>query len=320
MAIVAGIQARNSEVGAIRCGDQIISKNGKPVAHKLPNFRLTGHSRKELQEAADLWGGEVTPWNTDGWGKQFQVYTQVNELPMCLPPGDLVIRQDMELYAGGGLQRRCDGRTMSRPRPGPCQCPQPDDCPWPDAPESMKADWAIQRRKELAAQRNPEGCKPLTRISMSLPDIGDALGVWVLRTRSEQAAAEIMTKMMMMEQARARGVFLSARVAMEQRQDMLGGVLRQYPVPVIRLDDSLRALAEGTAGARSLAEQLPPRPAQLAIARPAHVPLGITTGAAAAVPDIAVTAGTLADEAAQAATRDAVVAIGRARRPGRGQG
>ena len=121
--------------------------------------------------------------------------------------------------------------------------------------------------------------------------------------------------MMLMQRARSAGVFLSARVAIEQRQDMADGVLRQFPVPVIRLDDSLRALAAGT----PLAEQLPPQPARLAVA--GRERLSITTGPARPavpdVPDIAVTAGALADQAAKVATRDAVEAI--AEQAGRAQ-
>ena len=264
MPIIAGVQARNSQTGAIRIGDEIAGENGKPQARKLDAFRLTSPSRLAVQEAAGLYGGEVTEWYPRAgtkWGKQFQVYTEVDEIPVGLPPGALAIDQNMELYGGGGLQRRCDGVTMIRPRLGPCQCPQAADCPFEDAGLEYAAGWAIMERKRLASGKNPQACKPKTRFSLLLPDISD-FGVWVLRTNSEEAAAEVMAKAKILEMARASGVTLSARLAIEQRMLMVGGVLRQYPVPAFRLDDSIRTLASGELAARSLADQLPPAPGE----------------------------------------------------------
>lgn len=299
MPILTGIQARNSQTGAIRIGDEIIGENGKAQAHKLDVFRLTSPSRLAVEEAAALYGGEVTEWYPRAgtrWGRQFQVYTEVDEIPVGLPPGTLAIAQDMELYGGGGLQRRCDGVTMRRPRLGPCQCPQAADCPFEDASPEYAAEWAIMERKRLASGKNPQACKPKTRFSLLLPDISD-FGVWVLRTSSEEAAAEVMAKAKILEMARASGVTLSARLAIEQRMLMVGGVLRQYPVPVFRLDDSIRALASGELAARSLAEQLPPAPGE---ARRA------ITAAPAAPRQRIPSAQDVANAAAKATTRDQI--------------
>lgn len=302
MAINAGIQLRNHEVGAVRLGFEDLGSNGKPIPHKLDKFRFTSPSLTELRQVARLYGGEVTEWyprRGQTWGRQWQVFSEADEIPIALPPGALVITQDMTLYDGGGLRRKCDGVTMSRPQVGPCQCPQPEN---PADPVSVDA--AIMERKALAAQRHPAACKPYTRICMCLPDIGD-IGAWVLRTRSEEAAAELIAKAMMLERARAAGVFLSARIAAEQRQMMTAGMLRQYPVPVIRLDDSIRAIANGTAG-RSLADQLPPPPGQLALtAGPSHVPIG----AGPRGPDITLTAQALADRILTAERRPEVDAL-----------
>lgn len=296
----AAIQMRHSETGAIRCGDQVTGSNGKPVAHKLENFRFTSPSLTELRQLAHKYGGEITEWYPRAgtrWGKQWQVYSEVDEIAVALPPGDLIIRQDMELWSGRGLERRCDGRTMTRPELRPCMCPQPADCPVPGAPAGYAAEWAIQRRKQLAAQKTPAGCKPLTRFALALSDISD-VGVWMLRTRSEEAAAEAMAKAYIMEQARAAGVFLSARCALVQRMMPVDGVLRQYGVPVIRLDDSIRAIAEGAAGRRTLAEQLTPAREAIALTRsaPRALPAPGQSG-------MEITAQGLADQARAAVTR-----------------
>lgn len=270
MPILAGIQARNSQVGAIRIGDE---HDGRP--RKLAAFRFTSPSRTAVEQIAGLYGGsDVTPWFPRAgkqWGQQWQVYSEAAEIAIALPPGDLVITQDMELYGGGGLARKCDGIMMSRPKPGPCQCPQAAACPLEGASPEYAAEWAVMERKRLAGLKNPQGCKPKTRFSVMLPDVGD-FGVWVLRTNSEEAAAEVRSKAYILEKARAGGVILAARLAVEQRMLMTGGVLREYPVPVIRLDDSVRALASGELRGRSMAEQLPPAPGDVrrAIAAPAE--------------------------------------------------
>lgn len=275
MAILAGIQARNSQIGAIRIGDEVTGANGKSQPRKLAAFRFTSPSRTAAEQIAGLYGGgDITPWFPRAgkqWGQQWQVYTEAAEIAIALPPGDLVITQDMELYGGGGLARKCDGITMSRPRPGPCQCPQAADCPFGDASAEYAAEWAVMERKRLAALKNPQGCKPKTRFNVMLPDVGD-FGVWVLRTNSEEAAAEVRSKAYILEKARAGGVILAARLAVEQRMLMVGGVLREYPVPVIRLDDSVRALASGELQARSMAAQLPPAPSEQRRAITAGVP------------------------------------------------
>lgn len=309
MPILAGIQARNSQVGAIRIGDE---NDGRP--RKLNAFRFTSPSRTAVEQIAGLYdGSDITPWFPrpgKQWGQQWQVYTEVSEIAIALPPGDLVISQDMELYGGGGLARKCDGITMSRPKPGPCQCPQAAACPFEDASPEYAAEWAVMERKRLAALKNPQGCKPKTRFNVMLPDVGD-FGVWVLRTSSEEAAAEVRSKAYILEKARAGGVILAARIAIEQRMLMVGGVLREYPVPVIRLDDSMRALASGELQARSMAEQLPPAPGEtrLAIAGappavPAQRPAAPQAAARqAAVPAPPPTAQQIADAAAKATTR-----------------
>ena len=200
-------------------------------------------------------------------------------------------------WSGGGPTMVCDGITTSQPQRGPCQCPQPDD------PGDEDSVWeAIRERRRLAGLKTPQGCYPYTWINVCLPDIG-GFGVWQLLSKSENAAAEIIQQAALLEQARAAGQYLPARLALEYREARVDGMLRQYNVPAIRIDASIRAIANGEFAGRSLADQLPPAPGEQRRA--------ITSGAALAredrpaiAQDKPPTAQQIADAAAKATTLD----------------
>jgi len=230
MAILTGIQARSYVVGRIRAGDK--DEKGRP--HRLDGFRFTSPSQMAAKDIAEFYQGD----DVRRWGQEWEVYTRQREIAMALPPGSLVINQQMMRWTGGGPTMVCDGVTTTRPVRGPCQCPQPDD---PGDPESV---WqAINERRRLAAQKTPAGCYPYTWLNMSLPDISGGTGVWRLLSKSENAAAEIIAQAVLLERARAAGRFLPAHVALEYRESRVDGMLRQYNVPALRIDDSLRAIA-----------------------------------------------------------------------------
>jgi hypothetical protein len=275
MTILTGIQTRSYVVGRIRAGDK--DENGRP--HRLDGFRFTSPSPKVAREIAELGQGE----EPRPWGKQWEVYTSLTEIAVALPPGSLIINQSMMRWTGGGPTMVCDGVTTTRPARGPCQCPQPDD---PCDPESV---WqAISERRRLAGQKTPAGCYPYTWINVSLPDISGGTGVWRLLSKSENAAAEIIAQAVLLERARAAGRFLPARLALEYRESRVDGLLRQYNVPALRIDDSLRAIANmgGDFNGRPLSEQLPPAPGPArAITTGAEAPLRPPPSIPAPVPE-----------------------------------
>lgn len=244
--ILAGIQRRNLTIGRIRAGDK--DEKGRP--HRLEGFRFTTSSARAAMVIAELYQGQ----EPRTWGRQWEVYTPVRELEIALPPGDLVIRQAMMRWSGGGPVMVCDGVTTTRPGRGPCQCPQPED------PCDEESVWeAIRERRRLAGLKQPRGCYPYTWISMVLCDV-PGIGVWQLLSKSENAAAEIVGQAVMLEQARAAGQFLPATLVLEYRESRVDGLLRQYNVPLLRVDESVRAVAAGELAGRPLAAQLPPRP------------------------------------------------------------
>ena len=284
MPILAGIQARNYVVGRIRAGD----KDDKGRPHRLDGFRFTTPAPRRAAEIAELYdGSRPRPWR-----QEWEVYTKLREITIALPPGRLVINQAMMRWSGGGPTMVCDGVTTSQPEHGPCQCPQAAD------PDDEESTWqAIKERRRLAGLKTPQGCYPYTWINVSLVDIGD-FGVWRLLSKSENTAAEIIDKARLLERARDAGQYLAATLALEYRESRVDGLLRQYNVPAIRVDDSIRAIANGTIAGRSLADQLPPAPGEQRRA--------ITSGAAVAPPvaqQKPPTAQQIADAAAKATDR-----------------
>src|SRR5581483_11036608 len=247
MPIKTGIQRRNYRIGQIKAGD----KNEKGLPRRLSGFRFTTHAQNVAYEVAEFFGGdEPRPW-----GRQWEVYTKAADIAVALPPGNLVISQSMMRWSGGGPVMVCDGETTSQPQRGPCQCPQPD------APTDETSVWeAIRERRRLAAMKTPQGCYPYTWFNVCLPDIAGGAAVWQLLSKSENAAAEIIAQAALLEQARAAGQYLPARLALEYREARVDGMLRQYNVPVLRVDASIRAIANGDFAGRSLADQLPPAP------------------------------------------------------------
>jgi hypothetical protein len=249
MAILAGIQRRSYVIGRIRTGD----KDDKGRPHRLDGFRFTTPSPKVAAEVAEFTGGD----KPRQWGREWEVYTKIRRIPVALPPGDLVINQAMMRWSGGGPTMVCDGVTTSQPQRGPCQCPQPDD------PGDEDSVWeAIRERRRLAGLKTPQGCYPYTWINVCLTDIGGGSAVWRLLSKSENAAAELIQQATLLERARAAGQYLPAELALEYREARVDGTLRQYNVPAIRIDASIRAIANGEFAGRSLADQLPPAPGE----------------------------------------------------------
>lgn len=249
MPILTGIQRRSYVIGRIRAGD----KDDKGRPHRLEGFRFTTPSPKVAAEVAGFFQGDAPR----PWGREWEVYTKARGIPVALPLGDLVINQAMMRWSGGGPVMVCDGITTSQPQHGPCQCPQPAD------PGDEDSVWeAIRERRRLAGLKTPQGCYPYTWINVCLPDIGGGSAVWRLLSKSENAAAELIQQATLLERARAAGQYLPAELALEYREARVDGTLRQYNVPAIRIDASIRAIASGEFAGRSLADQLPPAPGE----------------------------------------------------------
>lgn len=203
---IVNLTRRPREIGRIRMGDK--GQRGNP--QRLEKFRLTSADRTLLLEAAKLYGGEVQPWK-DQPG-QFELYIQSDELPCMIAPQE--VSQWYELWSGGGCQRRCDG-VMEAISGGECICD-------PDARE----------------------CKLTTRLSVMLHEL-PGMGTWRLETHGFYAATEIPSSAELLINLAQRGTYAPAALAIEQREVKREGKTKRFPVPVIRIRQSLQQLMTG---------------------------------------------------------------------------
>lgn len=244
---LADIQAQQVEVGRIRLGSSTTktSRAGKeynePV--KLETFRLTSRSRDLIEEAVQLYGGEISEWQPqNGGAKQWQTFTERHSIAVIVPPDP--VSQFYEVWASGKCQRRCDG-LRELISDVPCICgPDPS-----------------QRR-----------CKPTTRLSLMLAEMS-GIGVWRLETHGYFAAAELPAVADLLS---AVGGNVPARLEMEERSAVVPDprkpgeeMITRFMVPVLHVQATPAQLIAtlGSNGRREL-EAPPDRPALEAPAAP----------------------------------------------------
>jgi hypothetical protein len=216
--VIIDLQRRLAEIGRIRIGQQVQTQNGKTRPAKLDTFRLTSPDRVRIEHAARLYGGTPKPWDAPA-GKQWEIITTAQTLPVIVPPSDMAFSQHYELWSAGGCQRRCDGRTETI-SDGPCLC-DPD-------------------RRE---------CGIHSRLSVLLTDL-PGLGVWRIDTAGYYAAVELQGAVEAISLAAGRGQMLPARLRLEQRAvkriDADGKpVTRRFAVPVLDIEISPGQLFTG---------------------------------------------------------------------------
>lgn len=232
------------ELGRVRLGGE---KQANAIGRKLDSFRFTSASRVLLEAVAAKYGGKVTEWASAPDEGYFQVLTDAAELEIVLPPvfsasdgtPTLPFSQWMELWSGGGCQRRCDGATEALSGK-PCLC-QP----------------AVDKKGE-----GERACKPTTRLSFMLPDI-PGLGVWRVESKGWNAAAELPGTLMVLQQAAQDGKFVPAVLRLERRTSKKDGETHRFVVPVLDLPHvTVNQLASGDVPlAINAPVPTPPRPA-----------------------------------------------------------
>lgn len=212
---VIGLQQQQTEVGRIRLGVKAKS-NGRERPVKLDRLRFTSPRKALIERIAELYGGTVEPWQPPRGNQQWQVITNVTEVPVMVPPQDPAESQWYELWSAGGCQRRCDGQ-MEKISKGACLCD-------PDA----------------------RLCKIHTRLRVMLEDV-PGLGSWRVDTGSYYAAVELPGIAMILSQAQG---IIPGRLILDQRTAtrLVDGKPRtmNYAVPVLDIDEFTPAqLASG---------------------------------------------------------------------------
>lgn len=240
------LQRQFRELGRIRTGEQVITK-GKRHPVRLATFRITSGRRDLLEAAAAIYGGEVQPWPEAPDGDAWQLTTRTDTLDIVIPPGNPV-SQWMELYAGGGCLRRCDGVTELLTRK-PCLCPK-------DVPT----------RIELAGKG--EACKPTTRLPVILPRLPD-LGIWLATSHSFYAASELAgTAELLVATAQRTGRMVEAELWIDPRSKKKPGQGKQeFNVLAIRVPVGFNGLL--AAAGQAAAQIAGGAPLMLAPGRPA---------------------------------------------------
>jgi hypothetical protein len=239
------LQKRARELGRIRTGD----KGGKGQPQKLTKFRLTSASKALLDKVAELYGGTVREWTGAGT-PQWEVYTDVNRIPILVPPQP--VSQWLETWTGGGCVHRCDGVTNALTG-DPCD---PED-------------------------RDHQQAKPTTRLNVVLRDV-EGIGVWRLESHGWNAALELPNAAEFLAQA---GGYVEGWVALEERISKSDGQTRRFLVPVIEIAVTPAELMSGRGafGTPSIegpvqAPALAPGVAALEQSRPDYVALAKAGG------------------------------------------
>lgn len=242
---ILDLQRRDAPLGEIRIGTSVEVPGKdyrKPV--RLETFRFTTASEHNARQVAAHYGGEVAAWPQRKG--RWEVVTGRKALDVWVPPRELAVDANMELWDGVRRLRHCDGIIESISGK-PCMCPRAAD---PGSPASVQQ--ARGERKRLAALQHPQACKPRTRINVTIPELPGLTGVWRLSTGSENAAVETAGDGDAMVMAREGGAYLPAILYIQWRYRAEDG--SPYPVPMLQIGLSLEELAKG---------QLPPGPVGL---------------------------------------------------------
>jgi hypothetical protein len=156
-----------------------------------------------LEAAAKLYGGTVREWEGAPTDDQFELLTEVSEIPVLIPPIPKLCSQFYEQWSKGGCTRRCDGVTEMISGE-PCMC-DPDDEP-------------------------KNRCKITTRVSVMLPNI-PVLGLWRLESHGWNAAKTLPGTVSFLARVGARAI--PAVLRLEQRTEVKEGKTNKFVVPVI---------------------------------------------------------------------------------------
>ncbi len=216
--------SRVREQGRLRMG----VKTGNAMK-ALKHWRFTSPEKEPLDQLAVLYGGEVRPWSDPKAGQgtdQFELLSTAEKVRVMIPPGGLTTWY--EQWAGGGVQRRCDGETVfidgDEEKAQPCLC----------------------------SSQGVMLCKPKTRLSVVLPEVSPFGGVWRLDTGSWNAADEMTAMERLLNSLQIDGL-VEAQLLIDERTPIIKGKKRKFVVPVILISASAQqALGHADSGAKAL--------------------------------------------------------------------
>lgn len=202
-------------LGKVRMGAKKRTAGGKEYPSKLTEWRITSPSYELLEVVAHNYGGSVQVWEgAPNEGRQFEVFTETDRLPVAIPASDNALIHDYEMWSAGGCVRRCNG-AVEQLSGGACMCP-------------------ADRDERAALAQKGGACKITTRLKVMLYDVPD-IGVWMLESHGYYAAVELAGAEDILQMARAAGVMIPAQLRIDQRTVKRNGETRRFAVPVLEL-------------------------------------------------------------------------------------
>lgn len=180
--------------------------SGKKRPSGLEKFRFTSQRKDSLDALLGLYGGTLNEWEDAPAGKQWELLSDTTQIRVLVPPEEMSLSQNFELWSGGGCQRRCDGREQ-------------------------------QNGEQCACDPDNRSCKLTTRVSVLL-EVLPSSGMWRLETHGEIAGDEIAAAFdlsQLVKEATGKRL-LPATIILEQRQIKVEGKTKNFPVPVLNFD------------------------------------------------------------------------------------
>lgn len=238
--------------GQLRIGTSTPREGGGKKPVKLSTWLATSPSRRAIEAAAERFGGEVKPWDSDR-GKQWQVTTPLAELPVYFG-GGATVDQWMTHWDKGIPLRRCTG-----------------------APDAVNE---ISRRPCECNATGRELCKPETKLRVRFPDL-PGIGWWRFTSHGKHVAGEFHEKAQMLLELAERGVYVPAFLVLREMKlppKEPGGPGRRFPVVNIDIPVSIEDITLGRNGVGTLNEIMAARREALALEA------GPGTSVAAALP------------------------------------
>lgn len=224
--MAARTKYRMPEHGRIRLGIQVPTRTpGKTRPEKLMTLRFTSADRGAIDALAAIYGGSPRPWQ-NGNRAEHEVITEAPEARVILPPDPLGDTPYYELWSKGGLQRRCDGDTMS--------------CPTRVGKDDVDI---IEHPCQCNAQKRAE-CKVTIRLAVILPDIPFG-GTWRVDSHSWNARDELPSMVEAIQSFSQRARFVPAFLGIRQEEKMNAGQKQEFIVPYLRIGVSVEQVLAG---------------------------------------------------------------------------
>jgi hypothetical protein len=211
------------EHGRIRTG----IKSGRSMK-ALSTFRFTSVDETAIRQLAQMYGGEPRPWHDSKASppNQWEVITNTDTIEVAVQPDSVFA--SYELWSGGGLQRQCDGETVTM---------------W------QASNRGLERMEEpcICDKQGMLECRPKTRMNLIIPQINFA-GTWRYETSSEQALHTLPTMLNLIDQLQQmQGGLMRVTMHLVPKEKMKAGQKRKFTVVEVRTAVSVDQIISGEA-------------------------------------------------------------------------